>query len=310
MQDGIYVKITTEKGEILGQLTYKRTPGTVANFVALAEGTLENTAKAQGTPYYDGLTFHRVIPDFMIQGGDPAGTGAGGPGYSFDDEFHPELKHDKPGIFSMANSGPSSNGSQFFITHVPTNWLDNKHSVFGHVVQGQDVVDAVAQGDTMNMEILRVGEEAQAFNAVEVFRKFTGAKAEREAAAKAAQEASMKDLVAGFDKTDSGLYFKIIQKGEGVKPTAGQTVSVHYKGMLPEGSTFDSSYDRGKPIDFPVGMGHVIAGWDEGIMLLNKGDKARFVIPSDLGYGAQGAGGVIPPNATLIFDVELMDIKS
>ena len=310
MQDGIYVKITTEKGEILGQLTYKRTPGTVANFVALAEGTLENTAKAQGTPYYDGLTFHRVIPDFMIQGGDPAGTGAGGPGYSFDDEFHPELKHDKPGIFSMANSGPSSNGSQFFITHVPTNWLDNKHSVFGHVVQGQDVVDAVAQGDTMNMEILRVGEEAQAFNAVEVFRKFTGAKAEREAAVKAAQEASMKDLVAGFDKTDSGLYFKIIQKGEGVKPTAGQTVSVHYKGMLPEGSTFDSSYDRGKPIDFPVGMGHVIAGWDEGIMLLNKGDKARFVIPSDLGYGAQGAGGVIPPNATLIFDVELMDIKS
>jgi len=310
MQDGIYVKITTEKGEILGQLTYKRTPGTVANFVALAEGTLENTAKAQGTPYYDGLTFHRVIPDFMIQGGDPAGTGAGGPGYSFDDEFHPELKHDKPGVFSMANSGPSSNGSQFFITHVPTNWLDNKHSVFGHVVQGQDVVEAVAQGDTMNMEILRVGEEAQAFNAVEVFRKFTGAKAEREAAAKAAQEASMKDLVAGFDKTDSGLYYKIIQKGEGVKPTAGQTVSVHYKGMLPEGSTFDSSYDRGKPIDFPVGMGHVIAGWDEGIMLLNKGDKARFVIPSDLGYGAQGAGGVIPPNATLIFDVELMDIKS
>ena len=309
MQDGIYVKITTQKGEILGQLTYKRTPGTVANFVALAEGNLENTAKAQGTPYYDGLTFHRVIPDFMIQGGDPAGTGAGGPGYSFDDEFHPELKHDKPGVFSMANSGPSSNGSQFFITHVPTNWLDNKHSVFGYVIQGQDVVDTVAQGDTMNMEIIRVGADAKAFNAVEVFRKFTGAKAEREAAAKAAQEASMKDLVAGFDKTESGLYYKIIQKGDGVKPTAGQTVSVHYKGMLPEGSTFDSSYDRGTPIDFPVGMGHVIAGWDEGIMLLNKGDKARFVIPSDLGYGAQGAGGVIPPNATLVFDVELMDIK-
>ena len=309
MQDCIYVKITTQKGEILGQLTYKRTPGTVANFVALAEGNLENTAKAQGTPYYDGLTFHRVIPDFMIQGGDPAGTGAGGPGYSFDDEFHPELKHDKPGVFSMANSGPSSNGSQFFITHVPTNWLDNKHSVFGYVIQGQDVVDTVAQGDTMNMEIIRVGADAKAFNAVEVFRKFTGAKAEREAAAKAAQEASMKDLVAGFDKTESGLYYKIIQKGDGARPTAGQTVSVHYKGMLPEGSTFDSSYDRGTPIDFPVGMGHVIAGWDEGIMLLNKGDKARFVIPSDLGYGAQGAGGVIPPNATLVFDVELMDIK-
>ena len=309
MQDGIYVKITTEKGTILGQLTYKRTPGTVANFVALAEGNLENSAKPQGTPYYDGLTFHRVIPDFMVQGGDPAGTGSGGPGYSFDDEFHPELKHDKPGVFSMANSGPSSNGSQFFITHVPTNWLDNKHSVFGYVVEGQDIVDTVAQGDTMNMEIIRVGNDAQAFNAVEVFRNFTGAKAEREAAAKKEQEDSMKDLVAGFDKTESGLYYKIIQKGDSVKPTSGQTVSVHYKGMLPEGTTFDSSYDRGTPIDFPVGMGHVIAGWDEGIMLLNKGDKARFVIPSDLGYGAQGAGGVIPPNATLIFDVELMDIK-
>jgi FKBP-type peptidyl-prolyl cis-trans isomerase len=309
MQDGIYVKITTEKGTILGQLTYKRTPGTVANFVALAEGNLENSAKPQGTPYYDGLTFHRVIPDFMVQGGDPAGTGSGGPGYSFDDEFHPELKHDKPGVFSMANSGPSSNGSQFFITHVPTNWLDNKHSVFGYVVEGQDIVDTVAQGDTMSMEIIRVGEQAQAFNAVEVFRNFTGAKAEREAAAKKEQEDSMKDLVAGFDKTESGLYYKINQKGDGVKQTSGQTVSVHYKGMLPEGTTFDSSYDRGTPIDFPVGMGQVIAGWDEGIMLLNKGDKARFVIPSDLGYGAQGAGGVIPPNATLIFDVELMDIK-
>jgi peptidyl-prolyl cis-trans isomerase A (cyclophilin A) len=309
MQDGIYVKITTEKGTILGQLTYKRTPGTVANFVALAEGNLENKAKPQGTPYYDGLTFHRVISDFMVQGGDPEGSGSGGPGYQFDDEFHPELKHDKPGVFSMANSGPATNGSQFFITHIPTDWLDNKHSVFGYVVEGQDVVNTVAQGDTMNMEIIRVGAEAEAFNAVEVFRNFTGSKAEREAAAKQDQEAGMKDLVAGFDKTDSGLHYKIIQKGDGVKPTSGQTVAVHYKGMLPEGTTFDSSYDRGTPIEFPIGMGHVIAGWDEGIMLLNKGDKARFVIPSDLGYGAQGAGGVIPPNATLVFDVELMDIK-
>ncbi len=212
MQDGIYVKITTEKGTILGQLTYKRTPGTVANFVALAEGNLENSAAPQGTPYYDGLTFHRVISDFMVQGGDPAGTGSGGPGYQFDDEFHPELKHDKPGVFSMANSGPATNGSQFFITHIPTDWLDNKHSVFGYVVEGQDVVNTIAQGDTMNMEIIRVGKEAEAFNAVEVFRNFTGAKADREAAAKKEQEAGMKDLVAGFDKTDSGLYYKIIQK--------------------------------------------------------------------------------------------------
>jgi len=310
MQDGIYAKITTEKGEILGKLTYKRTPGTVGNFVALAEGNLENKAKPQGTPYYDGLKFHRVIPNFMVQGGDPAGTGAGGPGYKFEDEFHPELKHDKPGVFSMANSGPGTNGSQFFITHVPTDWLDNKHTVFGHVVEGQDVVDSVAQGDTMQkVEIIRVGEEAKKWNAVERFRTFNGAKAEREAAAKKSQEEAMAALTAGFEKTDSGLHYKIIQKGDGATPEKGQTVSVHYKGMFADGDVFDSSYKRGKPIDFPVGMGNVIAGWDEGILLLQVGDKARFVIPSDLAYGAQGAGGVIPPHATLVFDVELMEVK-
>ncbi len=310
MQDGIYAKITTEKGEILGKLTYKRTPGTVGNFVALAEGNLENEAKPQGTPYYDGLTFHRVIPDFMVQGGDPNGTGAGGPGYQFDDEFHPELKHDVPGVFSMANSGPGTNGSQFFITHVPTDWLDNKHTVFGHVIEGQEVVDSIAQGDTIQkVEIIRVGDDAKKWNAVEQFRQFNGAKAEREAAAKKAQEQAMSELTQGFDKTDSGLHYQIIQKGTGVKPEKGQTVSVHYKGMFADGGVFDSSYKRGKPIDFPVGMGNVIPGWDEGILLLNTGDKARFVIPSDLAYGAAGAGGVIPPNATLIFDVELMEVK-
>ena len=309
MQDGIYAKITTEKGEILGQLTYKETPGTVGNFVALAEGNLENGAKPQGTPYYDGLTFHRVIPDFMVQGGDPAGTGSGGPGYKFDDEFHPELKHDKPGVFSMANAGPGTNGSQFFITHIPTDWLDNKHTVFGYVIEGQNVVDLFAQGDTMQIEIIREGEEAQSWNAVEVFRQFTGSRAEREVAAKKSQEAAMTELTQGFDKTDSGLHYKHIQKGDGVKATKGQTVAVHYKGMLPDGSEFDNSYKRGNPIEFPIGMGQVIEGWDEGILLLNKGDKARFVIPSHLAYGEAGAGGVIPPNATLVFDVELMDIK-
>lgn len=180
MQDGIYAKFTTEKGEILIKLTHDKTPGTVGNFVALAEGNLENKVQQQGTPYYDGLKFHRVIPEFMVQGGDPAGTGSGGPGYKFDDEFHPELTHDRPGVLSMANSGPGTNGSQFFITHIPTNWLDNKHTVFGHVIEGQDVVDNVAQGDTMQkVEIIRVGDEAASWNAVETFKKFSEAKAER-----------------------------------------------------------------------------------------------------------------------------------
>lgn len=310
MENGIYAKFNTPKGAIIVKLTHDKTPGTVGNFVGLAEGNLENKSRPQGKPYYDGLKFHRVIPDFMIQGGCPQGTGTGGPGYQFDDEFHPELKHDKPGVLSMANSGPGSNGSQFFITHVPTNWLDNKHTVFGHVVEGQDVVDAIAQGDEIqSIEIIREGDEAKKWNAIEAFRVFEGSRAKREAKAKEEAEAKMEKLAAGFDKTESGLRYKMIQKGSGKKAENGKTVSVHYTGQLEDGKVFDSSYPRKKPIEFPLGKGHVIEGWDEGIALLQVGDKARFVIPSHLGYGSRGAGGVIPPDATLVFDVELMDVK-
>ncbi|MFM9987512.1 peptidylprolyl isomerase [Flavobacterium sp.] len=310
MENGIYAKFNTAKGSILVKLTHDLTPGTVGNFVALAEGNLENKVKPQGTPYYDGLTFHRVIPDFMIQGGCPQGTGTGDGGYKFDDEFHPSLKHDRPGVLSMANAGPGTNGTQFFITHVPTSWLDGKHTVFGHVVEGQDVVDAVEGNDILKtLEIVRVGEEAEKWNAVEAFRTFEGSRAKREAAEREAAEAKMEQLAAGFDKTESGLRYKMIQKGSGKKAENGKTVSVHYEGSLESGKVFDSSYPRKKPIDFKLGQGQVIEGWDEGIALLQVGDKARFVIPSHLGYGSRGAGGAIPPNATLIFDVELMDVK-
>jgi peptidyl-prolyl cis-trans isomerase A (cyclophilin A) len=310
MENGIYAKFNTTKGAILVKLTHDLTPGTVGNFVALAEGNLENKVKPQGVKYYDGLKFHRVIPDFMIQGGCPQGTGTGGPGYSFDDEFHPTLKHNRPGVLSMANSGPASNGSQFFITHIPTDWLDNKHTVFGHVVEGQEIVDAVAQGNVLEtLEIVRVGEEAQKWNAVEAFRTFEGSRAKREAAEREAAEAKMEKLAAGFEKTESGLRYQFIQRGNGKKAENGKTVSVHYTGQLEDGKVFDSSYPRKKPIEFPLGRGNVIEGWDEGIALLHVGDKARFVIPSHLGYGSRGAGGAIPPNATLIFDVELMEVK-
>jgi FKBP-type peptidyl-prolyl cis-trans isomerase len=310
MQDGLFAKLHTTKGAIFLQLHHDKTPGTVGNFVALAEGNLENSAKPQGTPYYDGLTFHRVIPDFMVQGGDPQGSGAGGPGYKFDDEFHPELRHDGPGVLSMANAGPGTNGSQFFITHIATDWLDDKHTVFGKVIEGQDVVDAIAQGDTLDkVEILRNGAEAEGFNAVESFRTFEGAAKKREEQARKQADSELDEIAMGFDKTDSGLRYKLINKGDGKKAEKGKNVSVHYKGMLPNGKEFDSSYSRNKPIDFPLGEGHVIAGWDEGISMLQVGDKARFVIPSHLAYGSAGAGGVIPPNATLVFDVELMDVK-
>ena len=310
MNNGLYAKLETSKGDILIQLEFQKTPGTVANFVALAEGKQENSAKDLGTPYYDGLKFHRVIADFMIQGGDPQGTGAGGPGYNFDDEFHPELKHNKPGTLSMANAGPGTNGSQFFITHGETAWLDNKHTVFGYVVEGQDVVKKIKQGDLINhVEIIREGEDAEAFDAVETFKNFNESKAQRIADAKKREEEALAKATEGFTKTNSGLYYNITKKGDGKAAEKGKTVSVHYKGMLMDGTVFDSSFKRNEPIDFPLGVGQVIAGWDEGIQLLNVGDQATLIIPSDLAYGERGAGGVIPGGATLKFDVELVNVK-
>ena len=310
MENGLYAKFFTSKGTITVSLEYTKTPGTVGNFVALAQGDLENSIKEQGDPYYDGLKFHRVIPDFMIQGGCPQGTGAGNPGYQFDDEFHPDLRHNAAGILSMANAGPGTNGSQFFITHIPTPWLDGKHTVFGKTIDGQSVVDSIVQGDTLEkIEIIAEGDNAMAFNAIEAFRSFEGARDKRLAEEKAAIEAELESLGSGFAKTSSGLRYLILQKGDGEKAQKNKTVSVHYKGQLSDGTVFDSSYKRNQPIEFSLGMGQVIRGWDEGVALLKVGDKARFVIPSYLAYGSRGAGAVIPPNANLIFDVELISVK-
>ena len=310
MKDGLYAKFSTPKGEILLTLSFDKTPGTVANFVGLAEGSKKNDEKAAGEPYYNGLNFHRVIPDFMIQGGCPQGSGMGGPGYQFDDEFHPELRHDKPGVLSMANAGPGTNGSQFFITHTATPWLDDKHSVFGYVVEGQDIVDIIAQGDKIDaLEIIRVGAAAEAFDATAAFGAFEADKLAKSEAAKATQAEALASITKGFTQTNSGLFYRVDKAGEGEQPAKGNSVKVHYKGELLDGTVFDSSFKRNQPIEFSLGVGQVIPGWDEGIALLNKGAKATLIIPSDLAYGAAGAGGVIPPNATLKFEVELVDFK-
>ena len=305
--EGIYAKFETSKGIVLLELTYDKTPGTVGNFISLAEGTLKNDHKDAGEPYYNGMKFHRVIADFMVQGGCPQGSGVGGPGYQFDDEFHPDLKHSKPGTLSMANSGPATNGSQFFITHGKTDWLDGKHTVFGYVVEGQDIVNNIAQGDIIDsVTIERHGAAAKEWDALKAFEEFNSSGETQKQSTIDAADKAISTLVKGMKKTVSGLYYTITKEGEGEHPPKGANVSVHYKGTLVDGTVFDSSYQRDQPIEFSVGVGQVIPGWDEGILLLNKGAAARFVIPSHLGYGAQGAGGVIPADATLIFEVELI----
>lgn len=315
LKDGLYAKFDTEKGEIICLLEYEKTPLTVTNFVALAEGTKDlGGAKATGQRFYDGLKFHRVIPEFMIQGGCPLGTGTGGPGYTFPDEIDPSLKHTGPGILSMANAGPGTNGSQFFITHVATPWLDGKHTVFGHVVSGQDIVNKIEGNDLINsVEIIRVGEAAENFEAnQESFDKlladFDKLQREKEIAALEAAQKQIDEQWPEAVTTPSGLKYVVVEEGEGDTPKTGAMVTVHYTGKLLDGTKFDSSYDRGQPIDFPVGKGQVIKGWEEALLGMKKGEKRVLIIPSDLGYGPSGRGP-IPPNATMVFDVELVDFK-
>jgi FKBP-type peptidyl-prolyl cis-trans isomerase len=310
--DGMYAKFETSKGDIYCALEFKKTPMTVANFVGLAEGAIKNTAKAEGVPYYDGLKFHRVIPNFMVQGGCPLGTGTGDPGYKFGDEFDETLKHTGPGILSMANAGPGTNGSQFFITHVKTDWLDGKHTVFGHVIDGMDVVNKIVGNDTIkHLTILRKGKEAEAFNAATVFefeKANVGAKAE--AKAKAEQEKMDKTLNETYGsaaKTATGLRYIIEKEGTGKMPLATDQVTVHYTGYLLNGTKFDSSVDRGQPATF--GLNQVIKGWTEGLQLMKEGGKTKFIIPSELGYGANGYPPVIPANSWLVFDVELIKVN-
>ncbi len=326
LEDGLYAKMTTNHGAMTIKLYEEQAPMTVANFVGLAEGSIENKAKKKGVPFYDGIIFHRVIKDFMIQGGDPDGRGTGGPGYEFEDEFDPALKHDQKGVLSMANSGPTTNGSQFFITEIPTPWLDGRHTVFGQVVEGIEVIDTIANvkkgpqdkpvEDVVieKLDIVRKGDHYKKYDGAEAFKaakaNHANKQAEavaREKAIKDAEIARQKELEAKALTTDSGLQYVILEEGEGALPVHGDDLLVHYTLRLNDGEKLDSSYDRDQPLPATVGVTGLIQGWMEALTMFKKGSKVFLIIPPQLGYGAQGAGGVVPGNAKLYFDMEILN---
>ena len=312
-KDGVFAVINTSKGDICVELYYKDTPLTVTNFVGLAEGTLD---AAQGKPFYDGLKFHRVIENFMIQGGDPRGNGTGGPGYKFADEIVDKYKFDGSGILAMANAGANTNGSQFFITHVETPWLNGKHTIFGRVTDSdsQKVVDSIKMGDKINsIKIIRQGEDAQKFTATQKDFEALAESAIKVALAK--KEAAMAEKIAavekafpGFEKTLEGIYFKIQKAGTGAKAGKGKNVAVDYKGYLVNGNVFDSSEGR-EPLAFKTASGQMIPGFDIMVQDMKIGEKRTIVLPPDMAYGDQGAGGVIPGGAYIAFDVELVKLN-
>lgn len=343
--EGIFATIATNKGNIILQLEYAKAPVTVANFISLAEGknTYITDAKLKGKPFFDGLKFHRVINDFMIQGGDPTGSGAGGTGYSFKDEFT-DLSFDKGGVLAMANSGPATNSSQFFITHKDTPWLNGKHTIFGRVTQGMDIVNTIAQNDVITkVTIERNGTLAKQFNAPKVFADYYANKAEdvkKQAAIEAEKQKAHKDKFSSVitakvaylattkataTTTPSGLTYKVVKKGNGVKPVDGSTFFFHYAGYFEDGTLFDSSYEdvakeygkfdanraaqNGyKAFPFEAGKKEgMIPGFLEALALMSYGDKVVAFIPAKLAYGERGAGGVIPPNTNLVFELEMFD---
>ena len=333
--DTIYASIETSKGIIKTQLFFNLTPVTVANFISLAEGeNKEVSDQYKGKKYYNGITFHRVIPDFMIQGGDPTGTGSGSPGYNFKDEFVDELKHDSAGILSMANAGPGTNGSQFFITHKETPWLDGAHTVFGNVVEGQDIVDKIEQGDSIiNIEIIRQGNSAKKFNAPKIFTNHFKDEEKRKKEKEKALEKLKKDvskihsdLKEKSTETETGLKFFINEKGDGDMVDENKVILTHYAVYFEDGNLLDTSilevaekfnmFDNRRaqaggysPIEAKVGAKDMmIQGFKEGLKLLKTGDKATLFLPYYLAYGETESRG-IPAKSNLIFEVEIVDQK-
>jgi peptidyl-prolyl cis-trans isomerase A (cyclophilin A) len=350
LDDGLYAEIITNKGTMVAKLYDEKTPLTVSSFIGLAEGTHPLlTDSLKGKPFYNGLTFHRVMNNFMIQGGDPEGTGRGGPGFKYPDEFVDSLKHDKPGILSMANSGANTNGSQFFITEKPTPWLDNRHTVFGELVVGLEVQDTISNVKVdksskplspviiEQVNIIRNGFDAKRYDAAETWKnelQLLEQKLEEERVlaeerkAKAIEErlAIFKDYGAKASTTASGLKLHTISEGDGEKPAQGTTVMVYYEGYFTDGNLFGSNRIE---IEEEYGVYNSIKdqrGYYKPAPMNTSAD-AQLIPGMKEGLATMKVGdktfmyipahlaygesgrGPIPPNADLIFIAEVVDIK-
>ena len=301
--EGIFAQIHTNKGEITVNLAYQQAPLTVINFISLAEGTKASN-KELGVPFYDGVSFHRVIAEFMIQGGDPEGTGMGGPGYLFADEFS-ELKHDKPGVLSMANSGPTTNGSQFFITHIPTPWLDGKHSVFGSVTSGMDVVNAIEQGDTIeSITISRIGSSADGFATgekafiVEQTRQALVLAEIQQAEQKAFEELAI-NTFPGAQVSDAGHLVLNTQPGSGEEAQVGDNISLLVAIELIDGTVLQAA---SKPTRFRLGYGEILTIIDMGATDMRVGEHRTVIATYSQSFGSRDMG--IPMDSILVFKLE------
>ncbi len=309
LDDGLYANLHTNQGDIVIKLAYDKTPLTVINFVGLAEGTKKSNIQT-GKPFYDGLKFHRVIDNFMVQGGDPKGNGTGGPGYQFADEIT-DLSHDSGGILSMANSGPDTNGSQFFITHKATGWLDGKHTVFGRVVDGMDVVNRIDKGDFIRkVEIIRIGVKAEGFKTDEIAFKQQAQKTLN--SKDQAKEEKLKNFQAYIDlnypdatQTEEGFYYQIKSAGHGKKiPVLGKLAKVNYELKLEDGTVLRKA---GRPLLFVPGTGQVVDAIDKSVMTMTAGEKRTVVAPYFLVFGDdEPQSSSLNKESILIFELELL----
>lgn len=302
LTDGLYANLATNQGEILIQLNFEKAPLTVINFVGLAEGA-KHSNRQTGKPFYDGLTFHRVIDNFMIQGGDPLGNGTGGPGYQFEDEIT-DLKHDRGGILSMANSGPNTNGSQFFITHEATPWLDGKHTVFGHVVKGMDVVNSIKQDDFIRkVKIIRIGEKAKHFKTDEAAFNTHQQQKKQQSLQKLLNFSNQN--YPNAKPTDKGYLSQINTQGTGEKPKKGDLVKINLSIDLDDGTNMRKADEV---LAFAAGAGTLIEIIDQSVLSMQAGEKRTLIATDQQVYGASPRS-ILPKDTLLIFNIELLSIN-